>query len=73
MEHGSESVVRNIVQVDEGRAEELGGQVLHSVEVLLHGRACLPEDMETAKENHGQRQIHDLSPPSLTPLGISCL
>lgn len=73
MKHGSESVVRNIVQVDEGRAEELGGQVLHSVEVLLHGRACLPEDMETASENHGQRQIHDLSPLSLTPLGISCL
>lgn len=73
MKHGSESVVRNIVQVDEGGAEELGGQVLHSVEVLLHGRACLPEDMETAREDHGQNQVHDLSPPSLTPLGISCL
>lgn len=50
MKHGSESVVRNIVQIDEGWAEELGSQMLHGVKVLLHGRACLPQDMETVKE-----------------------
>lgn len=42
MKHGSEPVVGNIVQVDEGGAEELSSKVLHGVEVLLHGRTRLP-------------------------------
>lgn len=54
MKHGSETVVRNIVQVDKGRAEKLSSQVLHSVKVLLHGRTRLPKDVETAREHHSQ-------------------
>lgn len=53
MKHGSQSIVRNIVQIDKGWAEKLGSQVLHGVKVLLHGRACLPQDMETVREIMG--------------------
>lgn len=71
MKHGSESVVGNVVQVDEGRAEELRSKVLHAVEVLLHGRTCLPEDVETVRENHGQWQIPHRSLPAPNAPGIS--
>lgn len=50
MKHRFEPEVRNIVQVDEGWTKELCSKVLHSVEILLHGRACLPQDVVTVRQ-----------------------
>lgn len=50
-EHGTQSVIRNVVEVDESWAEELGGETLNSVEILLHGGACISQDVETSTKN----------------------
>lgn len=48
MEHGAKSIIRNVIEVDESGAEELGGETLHGVEILLHGGACISQDVETS-------------------------
>lgn len=50
-EHGTQSVIRNVVEVDESWAEELGGETLNGVEILLHGGACISQDVETSTKN----------------------
>lgn len=50
-EHRAQSVIGNVVQVDESWADELGGKTLNCVEILLHGWACIPQYVETAIKN----------------------
>lgn len=43
-------MVRNMLQVDEGRAYQLLGQALYLVKVLQQGWAGMPQHMVTGRE-----------------------
>lgn len=49
MNHGAKSVVRHMVERDEGRASDFLSQPLDGVELLLQGQTCVPQDMEAAE------------------------